>query len=64
MSDPHSALAEKLYGEITPTGRIKAKTINYMRLYDSGEIKVGQVAGQYPATDLSSLELRVLALFA
>lgn len=47
--DPHSALAEKLYGEVTPTGRAKAKEINYMRAYSAGEIAVGRKAGQFPS---------------
>lgn len=64
MTDPHSALAEKLYGEVTPTGRAKAKEINYMRAYGAGEIAVGRKAGQFPVTDFTALELRVLALFS
>lgn len=62
--DPHSALAEKLYGEVTPTGRAKAKEINYMRAYSAGEIAVCRKAGQFPVTDFTALELRVLALFS
>lgn len=64
MTDPHSALAEKLYGEVTPTDRAKAKEINYMRAYSAGEIAVGRKAGQFPVTDSTALELRVLALFS
>ena len=62
LSDPHSSLAEKLYGEVTPTGRAKAKGINYMRAYGAREIAVGRKAGQFPVTDFTALELRVLAL--
>ena len=44
----HNQTAVELFGELTPETRAKAKAINFMRLYSSGEIKVGQVAGYYP----------------
>lgn len=61
--DPHSQLAEKLFGGVTPEGRAKAKIINYSRAYSSGEISVGKVSGQFPTADFSALELRVLYVF-
>lgn len=61
MIDAHTELALKLFGEGTPTFRAKAKAINYMRFYSTSEVAVGRVAGIYPCSDLSAIELRVLA---
>lgn len=48
MEDPHTKLALELYGDDSPESREKAKIINFARLYSTGEIKLGQLAGQYP----------------
>lgn len=36
--DAHSARAMELFGEVTPTGRHKAKTINFLEAYGAKEM--------------------------
>ncbi len=48
MEDQHTKLALELYGDDSPESREKAKIINFARWYSMGEIKLGQLAGQYP----------------
>jgi DNA polymerase I-like protein with 3'-5' exonuclease and polymerase domains len=47
-TDPHAALARKLFGEVTRDTRSRAKAINFYRAYNAGEIRAGRIAGQYP----------------
>lgn len=48
MTDVHSKTALRLFGEVTPETRAKAKIINYARNYGTGEIRIGRIEGCYP----------------